>query len=333
MIEELTAEQKAQIPIYRDKYLAYGLSCEPMDIERAASAIKQLYALENMAEPAIFRCSSPYHALVLLALFKDETFCQHYDAIDSDLISALEAVTVDKKSDDPFIQERLDTVPVYYESTSFWGQWDAYWVAREKFGEYIGVEYNPDDLKKLNIFDELVQSCGWLYCYEHAVFICDRPKHIHRDESHRLHCETERALEFRDGKGVAALNGIRFDGKYLDNPQLLTVKVIDEEPNAEIRRCYVTLYGEDKYILDSGAKLIHSDIDKLGNVRDLYLKEYEDDEPICKIRVINSTPNPDGSEKVYWLGVSPESKTCEEAIASTFAPNNLIVPYNPDAES
>jgi hypothetical protein len=41
-------------------------------------------------------------------------------------------------------------------------------------------------------------------------------------------------------------------------------------------------------------------------------------EPIVMIEVVNSTPEPDGSWKRYWLRVPPNMLTVREAVAWTF---------------
>jgi len=35
MIDKLTDEQKALLPVWRDKWIAIGLSCEPLDLPNA----------------------------------------------------------------------------------------------------------------------------------------------------------------------------------------------------------------------------------------------------------------------------------------------------------
>ena len=47
MIETLTAEQEAQLPEYRDKWLDIGLSTEPSDRERAPSSATQDLAIRH----------------------------------------------------------------------------------------------------------------------------------------------------------------------------------------------------------------------------------------------------------------------------------------------
>jgi hypothetical protein len=42
------------------------------------------------------------------------------------------------------------------------------------------------------------------------------------------------------------------------------------------------------------------------------------DEPIVIVKVLNSTPEADGSTKNYFLRVPPEIRTAKEAVAWTF---------------
>jgi hypothetical protein len=51
---------------------------------------------------------------------------------------------------------------------------------------------------------------------------------------------------------------------------------------------------------------------------ELYQTEITGDEPICMIKLVNSTPGPDGEFKNYWLRVPPDMKTARQAVAWTF---------------
>jgi hypothetical protein len=50
----------------------------------------------------------------------------------------------------------------------------------------------------------------------------------------------------------------------------------------------------------------------------LYRAPMEGDEDLVMVSVINSTPEPDGSNKNYMLRVPPEMQTAREAVAWTF---------------
>ncbi len=88
---------------------------------------------------------------------------------------------------------------------------------------------------------------------------------------------------------------------------------IDAESNAEVRRVMIDRYGTERYIVDGGATEVSRD--RCGI---LYRKALAGDEAIVMVKVRNSTPEPDGSVKDYWLRVPPDVKTAREAVAWTF---------------
>lgn len=51
---------------------------------------------------------------------------------------------------------------------------------------------------------------------------------------------------------------------------------------------------------------------------DLYQKEQKDDEPIVMVHLKNSTAEPDGSIKDYFIRVPPTIRRAGEAVAWTF---------------
>jgi hypothetical protein len=142
-------------------------------------------------------------------------------------------------------------------------------------------------------------------------------------------------IQWRDGTGLYCYHGVRVPGWILTNPELITIKKINEEMNTEVKRVMMLKFGIGRYISESGAKILHQDIDALGSERVLYEMEI-DDEKVLTVKVINSTPEPDGSVNVYFLSVHPELRrmrrtkggmvvfggaqelTCANAVASTF---------------
>ena len=62
-ITQLTPEQEALIPVYREKWRAIAFSTKPLDPTKASEAINAAYSLVGKEKPAILFCSSPYAAL------------------------------------------------------------------------------------------------------------------------------------------------------------------------------------------------------------------------------------------------------------------------------
>lgn len=87
------------------------------------------------------------------------------------------------------------------------------------------------------------------------------------------------------------------------SPIKFTVTQIQSEKNAEVRRVMIERFGQSRFLLESGAKEIHRD-----DFGILYQQEVEDDEPLVMVKVVNATPEPDGSFRDYFLRVAPDLK-------------------------
>lgn len=155
----------------------------------------------------------------------------------------------------------------------------------------------------------------------HRVMLSERPIEIHFDDQQRLHNENAMAVRFKDGTGVYAIHGVRIPAYIIEKPETITVVHIHKESNQEVRRVMIEKYGLERYLRNSKAELIHSD--KYGK---LYKKEIEinvgwggsQKETIAIVLVENSTKEPDGTRKKYFLRVPPEMRTARQAVAWTF---------------
>ena len=72
-------------------------------------------------------------------------------------------------------------------------------------------------------------------------------------------------------------------------------------------------YEVSRYLNESGAQLIAED--ECGK---LYRKRMNGDEDIAMVEVKNSTAEPDGTFRTYYLRVPPTVQTPREAVAWTF---------------
>ena len=100
------------------------------------------------------------------------------------------------------------------------------------------------------------------------------------------------------------------------------------ESNAEVKRKLIEAMGADRLFSQVKAVVAHQDIDGCNNPRQLVRFQLADTETgyLQAVRVVCPTTG-----RVYYLGVPPTVKTCQEAVASTFG----IKPdeYHPDRES
>jgi hypothetical protein len=106
---------------------------------------------------------------------------------------------------------------------------------------------------------------------------------------------------------------VRVTQQVIEQPSTITVKQIDGETNAEVRRVLIERYGQVKFLQDGGAEVVHQD-----DWGTLYRRDMQDDEPLVMVKVVNSTREPDGSYRDYFLRVPPTVRTAREAVAWTF---------------
>jgi hypothetical protein len=213
--------------------------------------------------------------------------------------------------------------------TWFNGQQDAYWVAWLEFGRQIGMQYESHAGKGLDYWIDICKSCHWFYPFLDFCIISDKPREIHRDELGRLHNPSGMALKYLDW-GFYSIHGVRLDGEIVEHPENITVAQIDSEPNVEIRRIMVERYDKQRFngafLVDGGAQEIHRD--ECGI---LYRREVGDDEPIIMVKVVNTTPEPSGEFRDYFLRVPPTIQTARAAVAWTFEQSPEA--YQPEVQS
>jgi hypothetical protein len=171
----------------------------------------------------------------------------------------------------------------------------------------------PSNRKKAKTYLKLLKQTPYILPYDRVAFVSERPLVFKQDAQGRLHSESGPALAFADGFQIYSWHGATIPEKVINTPESLTIEEIENQRNAEIRRVMIERYGMQRYVETSGAKEIHSD-----DTGVLYRKEFPNDEALVMVKVINSTPEPDGSLKAYFLRVPPTMKTAKEAVAWTF---------------
>jgi hypothetical protein len=121
-------------------------------------------------------------------------------------------------------------------------------------------------------------------------------------------------------------HGVRVTRQIIEFPDSIKVEQIEAEENAEVRRVMIERFGAAKYLQEAGAKAEHTD-----DYGTLYRKPRAGDSDLVMVKVVNSTREPDGSYKDYYLRVPPEVKRAREAVAWTFGMAEHD--YAPEAQS
>lgn len=205
------------------------------------------------------------------------------------------------------------------------------------FTEAGGLEL-PPGLARLASDYAQAASGAWWYCpYRDFLFVCERPREIHLEPTQivdlrgrrlqRLHNLAGPAIAWPDGWGIHAIHGRRVPARIIEHPESLTVRDIEEERNAEVRRVMLERYGLPRYMRDCGAQVVDElpldhPIVGLRGARLLVKVLPGEPEPLVYLEMRNSSPEPDGSFRRYLERIDPKAyggdagRLCHAAMAS-----------------
>lgn len=350
MITELSPEQIAKFPDYVRKWTDIGLSTEPADRPKAEEAIKSMYLRVGLDVPRIVWCGSPLGNFLTKATLqklnqdsawdsvwdyvRDSVWVSVTDAVSdsvrlsvtgsvwasvSDSVSGSVSDSVSGSVGDSvrgFVRDSVrDAVrdSVIFLGESMYGQHDAGWIS---FYDYFWRECGVKGIDKLTPIMTLAESAGWTLPYKNICFVSERHNTLHRDDEGRLHNETAPALTYPDGFSIYAWHGVRVPEDVIMRPESITADRIASEDNAEVRRVMLERFGRDRFVELPECIEVHRDdwgiLYRNDIIRDI------NNDPYCFVKVVNSTPEPDGTFKDYILRVRPNIKTAYEAVQSTF---------------
>lgn len=211
-------------------------------------------------------------------------------------------------------------------------------LAKNAAGYSYLMRCGQDGTEDWNILIDLAQNCFWALLYEKTVIMCARPSRLKLDQHWNISCEDGPALAWGGGMlstaemlsienpsnlpvpiqkriDFYALAGVDVPKRAIVAPESYSAKEIMDEMNQEVRRLLVKRYkgGPEKWMKDAGGRKMHQD-----SVGILWCLERRWERPLQMVEVLNSTPEPDGSVRTYFLRVPPEIKTAREGIAWTF---------------
>ncbi|SEN13479.1 DUF6745 domain-containing protein [Nonomuraea pusilla] len=206
------------------------------------------------------------------------------------------------------------------------GQHDAPWLAafvplgppsspgtQEPGGTVQTQDAPPPGEAGLRGLADVAQAAGWWWPYERVAVVTARPVELHLDELDRLHRAEGPALRYADGFALHAWHGMPVPAGFGAVMGRLTPARIRQEENAELRRVMLEHFGVDRYLAESGAEPTQSD--ETGT---LWRIELPGDEPVVMVEVVNSTPEPDGTRRTYFLRVPPWVQRARQGVAWTF---------------
>lgn len=242
-ITRLTPAQIERFPEWVEKWTKIGLSTEPANFDLATDAALQVYQLVGKKPPRlILRLSSPLGAvlggpLALLLLNKTQVRTQVEDQVGAQVWAQ-----VMKKS--------INNLHI----GSFWAGWGAY----VSFFRDICSWTNPV-LRKFEISEKLIISCGPIWWHQDVMIISDRPCLINLDERNRLHSETGPSIAYRDGWKLYHWHGTSVPEHWIEQRDKLDPIEVLKTDNIEQRAAGAAIVGWPKMVSRLNRKIIDGD--------------------------------------------------------------------------
>ena len=173
-------------------------------------------------------------------------------------------------------------------------------------------------------YERLAEISGPRWMHEQFCVVSDRPEVLTVDNASppRPHADDGPFCKWRDGTALYCVHGVRVPAWVIESPDLLNVARIDGERNAEVRRVMLDRFGIDRYMRESGAKVLDEcpadhPMKGLRTAR-LLRRDVEGDEAITVVDLLNSTPEPDGTVKRYMIRVPPTINKAVDGLAWGF---------------
>jgi hypothetical protein len=325
-IEKLTRKQEALLAVKRDEWLAYGLSTEPADRVTAEAGVAAAYHEAGLEPPKIVVwLRSPLEGAIGTWMVQQiptkpekttrvkKVRGQVGDQVGGQVRGQVWGQVWDQVGDQVWDQVRGQVWGQVGDLLSYnsviWGQHDAgSWSWLDTFRE-LGI----DACERTRGLCDVGKSAGWWWPLDGAVVLTDRPSELYRDTDGRLHNDNGPAVRYRDEWCVYAIHGVRVSQQVIEHPDTLTVSQVRDETNAEIRRIMINRFPAQRYLVEAGSKVVATD-----DWGTLHRLPVAGDEDVVMVECVNSTLEADGSEKVYWLRVPPDSTSPVEALGWTF---------------
>ncbi|WP_207485664.1 DUF6745 domain-containing protein [Arenibaculum pallidiluteum] len=166
-----------------------------------------------------------------------------------------------------------------------------------------------------------------LFAFDEIAIILAPPVEAHIDARGRFHNTQGPALRWADGSELFAFEGrTPADPRICLEPDRLSPARIQMEPDVDLRRLLLERYGPARLMRNGRGRMVAAD-----GTGELWRLDAFDGEPLVMVKVRNSTQEPDGTYRDYWLRVPPTVTSPRAAVAWTFG--LPAADYQPRAET
>lgn len=249
MITKLTQEQENQIPVYLERFRAYGLSTERINQDACITSLTKVAEYQKLPSPQFMFVDSPTQVAIAAALVNKIGVTKTREIVDQGKV--LESINLVSQSD---VQSQASMLS--------YGSFDAYWASFYCFvAQQLDVKC--DELHQL--VEDVVKNCGVFATFEGLYIVSDRAVNLCFNENRELHNEHGMAQEYKDGTGVYAFEGTRLPAWLFEVPKdQIDVRRVLGIQNATVRLVAQKFLGMDKFLDALGYAVIDVDPNEEG---------------------------------------------------------------------
>ncbi len=352
----LTKEHEAQMRPWAEKWIQKALVTRPfinVDYDIVTKSVEELYAAAKLERPTVVVVTSPFVGAYAAGAAAWIHYCREQGKpVPTRATSALRTPTYVNTWNAIMAaigdNERID---VNHVDATALESWMVAGACRQACSDIAGV----DGLKCASLSHRMMNSGnqwpGWtafLSFFRHVVkldidyskwqwyeqlteygprwmhrkfcMVCEFPDVLTVDGQRRSHGEKGPFIRWRDGTGLYVVHGVRVPGWVVEHPERMTVETINQESNAEVRRVMLERYGFARYAKDADMVVVDDKDHGVAGLKGAKLlrRNLDGDEPLVVLQMVNSTPEPDGEQKIYLERVPPTMRTTLEAAAWRF---------------
>ena len=318
-IDKLTDEQAAQMPAWRDKWIAIGLSTERADRAKFEAAVVRCYAAAKLAppkrivwvlSPLIMALAAPIAAYLLNkggavdGAVGDAVGGAVGDAVRGAVRGAVDGAVGDAS---PVIRASY----YRYIGGQFWvGSWWGSPSCVSFFRDVCGLKLPASIAEAAQAYQDTCESACWWWPHTDFVMVCERPTQINRDTQGRLHSAVGPAIMWSDGWGVHSWHGTTVPAKWIEQGAALDPVEVLTHSNVEQRRAGAEIVGWKNILAKLNPRVIDKDYDpQIGTLLEVDLPDAPS-ERFLQVRC--------GTGRDFVLPVPREYNTALEANAATY---------------
>jgi hypothetical protein len=299
--QALTPTQEAEARRFAEESIQRHLSTEPVDEQEVEAFLRQAYQAAGLDPPQrIHWLDGPLQLVAVLA--PSSMGASVLDRVGGSVGESVEASVGASVGDSVRASVAASVGDSVRASVQAYA--NASWLACYQFFDaYLA----PNALHALAHFNERVS--GYWLGQDTAVLV-RRSARLARDSLGRWHSATGKCLEYRDGWGFYAWQGVRVPEPVILEPDRLTREDFLTASNVEVRRVIQERMGQ-RFVPELGGIVL--DTSPRGTLYEVRLPG-DDPERVARYVQVQDA----SSERPYFLRVPPTVQTAAAAVAWSF---------------